>query len=119
MLALYALVIVVALVDRARWQLAVSLATGLVLYFAGRRNLLARWPSNSIVSNLGRTSYSLFLVHFPVQVVVLATWVRLGWISETGLVTSLAVAYLASLAVSAIFFETVERPAERLSQKVA
>jgi peptidoglycan/LPS O-acetylase OafA/YrhL len=65
---------------------------------------------------LGRTSYSLFLIHFPVLVVTSALWVRMGGISEASALAGSLFAYLASLVAAEAFYRAVEVPSLRLSR---
>lgn len=118
LLLLYALMMIAAIAYQWRERLVLALATGLVLFCGTGRRSIARWPVDRIVGYLGRTSYSLFLVHFSVLVVVEALWVRLAWDSAREAVAGLAVAYLASLAVADVFYRVVEVPAERLSRRI-
>jgi peptidoglycan/LPS O-acetylase OafA/YrhL len=100
-----------------RSRLAISLAAGLVLFWAGRLGLLERWPASRVISYLGQTSYSLFLVHFPVLVVVSTAWVRLDQTSVSDARIGLAIAYVTSLATADLFYRAVEAPAARLSHR--
>jgi peptidoglycan/LPS O-acetylase OafA/YrhL len=113
---LYVWVMVVALVYSWRWHLATSLATGLVLFVGGESGLMDRWPTSRAMGYLGRTSYSLFLIHFPVLVAVSTLWVWFAWTSRWSAVSGLAVAYIASLVVAEVAYRTVEAPATRLSR---
>jgi peptidoglycan/LPS O-acetylase OafA/YrhL len=115
---IYCGILVAALIVDWRWRLTTSLLTGLILYFGCKSGAMGRWPASRIVGYLGRTSYSLFLVHFPVWVVVAAIWVRLGWVSPLHGVAAMIVAYLTSLAMAAVFYELVESRAARLSPKI-
>ena len=108
--------------DHGQWTLAtlrvvVSLVMGLVLFLSVKIGLAQRWPRNRVVAYLGRTSYSLFLVHFPVLVLVLTLWTWLGWTSPLGTVTGLCTTYLASLLASDAFYRHIETPAARLSRE--
>lgn len=114
---LYVLTIVAALAYSWRWRLATSLATGLILFVAGHFGVLERWPKGRIAAYLGRTSYSLFLIHFSVLVVVLTLWVRFDWIAGGNSSGVLVVAYIASLIVADAFFRIVEIPAVTISRK--
>ena len=116
---LYVLAEMAALACDWRWRLATALAAGLLLFAAGRLNLLARWPKNRVVAYLGRTSYSLFLVHFPVLLVVTTVCLQLGGTSQRAAVAALAAAYFASLAVADGFYRGVERPTARLSKRIS
>jgi peptidoglycan/LPS O-acetylase OafA/YrhL len=123
MLGLYVLLIAAALVYAAlvyatfRWRLQNALIAGLILFFAGKLGLMYTWPKSPVIGYLGRTAYSLFLVHFPVLVVVATVWMMLGWTSPWAAVAGLIFAYIASLAVSFVFYHLVEVPAGRLSRK--
>ncbi len=117
--SLYAMMMVVALAYSWRWRLVIALSTGLLLYWSGRLGLLDRWPASRLVGNLGRTSYSLFLIHFPVLVVISALWVRLGGASEASALAASLVAYLASLVAAEAFYRAVEVPSLRWSRRFA
>ena len=79
-LAIYVLIVAIALMVDWRPRLVLALATGLVLFFGGKVGALSRWPSNRVVAFMGRTSYSLFLIHFP----VLGSWSRRCGSSRSG-----------------------------------
>jgi peptidoglycan/LPS O-acetylase OafA/YrhL len=114
---LYVLAVAAALAYCWRWRLAVSLAAGLLLFFAGKHGLLERWPASRLVSYLGQTSYSLFLVHFPVLVIVSTAWLWLDRASVWDARIGLSVAYVASLVVADLFYRAIEAPAARLSHR--
>jgi peptidoglycan/LPS O-acetylase OafA/YrhL len=114
---LYVLLVAAALVYDFRWRLLSTLVSGLVLFLGGKLGIMDRWPKSRVIGYLGRTSYSLFLVHFSVLVAVATLWTRLGWTDPWAAVAGLAVAYIASLAVSFVFYRVVEVPAGRLSRK--
>ncbi len=115
--AVYTLMVAAALAYAWRWRLATSLATGLVLYAAGKRGLIDRWPASRIVAYLGQTSYSLFLVHFSALVIVATIWTAAGWSSRHEAAAGLVVAYGASLALAHAFYQFVEVPSARLSRR--
>ncbi len=113
----YVMIVAAALAEHWRWRLTTSTCAGLLLYFSelrGARQLW--WSANGIVSYLGRTSYSLFLVHYPVLLVVAAVWMRMGWNSTSQIIGGLAIAFVASLAAAGIFYRFVEAAAARLSR---
>lgn len=113
---LYGLMMVAAMAYVWRWRLAVTLATGLAIYWADRTGLAQRWPTSRTVAYLGRTSYSLFLIHYPVLVAISALWAWLGGDSEPTAALASFVAYLASLLAADAFYRVVELPALRLSR---
>jgi peptidoglycan/LPS O-acetylase OafA/YrhL len=100
-----------------RWRLLSALVVGLLLFVVERRGWGARWPQVRMISWLGRISFSLFLVHFPVLVLVGTLWTRFEWVSPTAGATGLLVAYGLSLLVAELFYGFVERPAGRLSRQ--
>jgi len=114
----YVSTILVALAFYWRWRLATSLMTGMIVFGAGQTGLLWRWPTGRFVAYLGRTAYSLFLVHFPVMVLVFTLAAQAGWISsERQALIAFALAYFASLGVASLFFRLVELPAISLSRR--
>jgi peptidoglycan/LPS O-acetylase OafA/YrhL len=68
---------------------------------------------------MGRTSYSLFLIHFPVLVIVATLWEQQEWTSPLGAVGGLMFAYVVSVAAATLFYRFVEEPAMRLSRRFA
>ena len=105
---------------RADWTLEmpiirmlVALGVGILLFCGGKLGFARTWPRSAVLSYLGRTSYSLFLVHFPVLVLVLTLWTRLTWTSPLATVAGLCVTYLLSLLASNLFYRFVEVPAAK------
>jgi peptidoglycan/LPS O-acetylase OafA/YrhL len=99
-------------------RLLIAVATATLLAAATRLPWLAASGSHSLVQRLGRTAYSLYLLHFPVLVAVAVVWTWLGWTGPWAAVTGLVVAYGTSLAAAEVFYAWVEAPAARLSQLV-
>jgi peptidoglycan/LPS O-acetylase OafA/YrhL len=114
---LYLFVIIAAMIYDWRWRLVSALVVGTLLFAADKTGLSTRWPKNRLVAYLGRTSYSLFLIHFPVLVVISTLWMRLGWHSAPAAVWGLLIAYLVSVAASAGFYQLVEVPAAKLAKQ--
>jgi peptidoglycan/LPS O-acetylase OafA/YrhL len=112
----YVILIAAALAVHWRWRLATSLAIGLLLYVSQMRGVQRAWSASGMISYLGRTSYSLFLVHFPVFLVVAAIWMRMRWDSTPQTLGGLVIAFVASLAAAAVFHRLVEKSAGRLSR---
>ncbi|WP_354677983.1 acyltransferase family protein [Cupriavidus plantarum] len=61
---------VAALAVDFRLRIAVALATALVLAIARRGGWLENWPRGRMTAYFGKISYSVFLVHFPVCLMV-------------------------------------------------
>jgi len=90
---------VAALLWDWRIRIAVALATALMLAVAQRRGLLSAppgWLATRPVLWLGRISYSLFLIHFPVILLVNAGVAQLGahppWVDLMAMLAALALA---------------------------
>jgi len=112
----YALLLVIAVALDFRSRLLVALATGLVVMAAQHFGWISHWPRSRLVRWLAGISYSLFLVHFPVSLVVNALWSShvpgTPWLSLLGMLT----AYLTSMIVAVIFHYGVERKVVRIGR---
>src|SRR6185295_11276848 len=82
-----------------------ALSSGLLVAFACQeRNVIPPWGwVGKGVSAIGRRSYTIYLVHFPLMLVVLETRFRMsgireGWSSATAAAVAL-LSYLAALTV--------------------
>lgn len=115
--ALQALMLV-ALFYEWRWRLGIAAAVGFLLFAAEKLEFGAHWPRNRVIAQIGKVSYSLFLIHFPVLVAVSALWARLGWTSPVAAVAGLFAAFLLSIAAAFVFYRWVEVPASHLKRKV-
>ncbi len=105
-----------ALDHRIRLALALAVAAGLWLQLAWPARTPAVAPA--IVRWLSRTSYALFLVHYPVGLVVNAGFER--WLPHQPAVQAVGVvaAWAASLAVAGLFHRVVEAPLARHAQRL-
>jgi peptidoglycan/LPS O-acetylase OafA/YrhL len=110
-------VMMLALFYAWRWRLAVTMIFGLLLFIAGRAGVGKRWSTSGLVARIGRLSFSLFLIHFPVLVVVGALWSRFGWHSPAAATAGLLVAFGGSLVAAHFFYRWVESPAARLAKR--
>jgi peptidoglycan/LPS O-acetylase OafA/YrhL len=112
----YALLVVGAVAVDFRSRLLVALATGLVVMAAQHFGWISHWPRSRLVRWLAGVSYSLFLVHFPVSLVVNALWSshvpRTPWLSLLGMAT----AYALSMVMAVIFHYGVERRVVRIGR---
>lgn len=107
MLGAYLAVMAAAISIDWRPRLLVSALTALIILVAAHRRFLANWPNNALVAYLGRISFSLFLVHFPICLVVNAWFSRLQ-LSPLQSWGAMFVAYAASLATAVAFHHFVE-----------
>ncbi len=114
----YFAVVVAALTIDWRPRLLVAGLTAVVILLAAHRHILQQWPKNTWIAYLGRISFSLFLVHFPICLIVNAWFSRLplsplqSWLAMFG-------AYGASLAVAVVFHHFVESPFQRVGRRIA
>ncbi len=114
---LYLLVIVLAIVFDWRWRPITSLVVGLLLFGAVKSGLGNRWPKSLLIARMGRVSYSLFLVHFPILIIVATIWERLGWTSPATAFAGLLTAFTVSVAAAFAFHHFIELPAAALSRR--
>lgn len=110
-LGVIAAVAVAALVLDFRLRIAVALAVALALGFARRTGWLEKWPETRPLAFLGRISYSLFLVHFPVCLVANALFIEYDFESPTAAAVGMALAWGASIVAGALFYRFVESQA--------
>lgn len=112
LLPIFAMVISGLLLDY-RPRIAVALVVALALAAARRCSFLETWPRSRLIAYLGRISYSVFLIHFPICLVISGVFARFAsddpWLNLSGM----AVAWLASIAGGAMFYRFVESPAQR------
>ncbi|MDM0041710.1 acyltransferase family protein [Variovorax sp. J22G21] len=113
--ALLGLLGVAALALDWRSRIVVALVTALAIVLADHRHWLApaRWPTLALpLLQVGRISYALFLIHFPVILAVNAVvdyWApQSAWIDALGLLAALVL----SVAAAVVLYRQVEtRPA--------
>ena len=110
-LLLMVIVVVAALLIDFRSRIAVALLTALALGMARRSGVMESWPKGKVLAYLGKISYSVFLVHFPVVLVVNAVFTRIAPQNPAINALGIAFAWAASIAVGGGFFRTIERRA--------
>ncbi|HYD95936.1 MAG TPA: acyltransferase family protein [Noviherbaspirillum sp.] len=98
-----------------RSRIAVALGTALLLVLACRG--LVRLPGQNarLAAYLGRISYAVFLLHFPVSLVVNAAFTRFAPAQPEAQAAGVLLAWLASLAAGAAFHRWVEVPLSALA----
>lgn len=106
-----------ALDFRSRIALAMAVACVLVLF--GRAKTTSTGQGWSLVNGLARISYSVFLIHFPVCLLVNAAFTRFVPPEPELQAFGMLVAWAASLAAGAVFFRCVEVPLARLVHRTA
>ncbi len=100
------------------WRARIALALGVALLL-----IVLHWRADAgrplpaalarPLHALGRTSYALFLVHFPVLMLGNALYARLGSGQTGEAVAALALSVLASVALAFVFERRIEAPLER------
>lgn len=110
-LGVIASVVILALVVDFRLRIAVALAVALALGFARRSGRLEAWPRSALLDFLGRISYSVFLVHFPIYLVVNALFAEYDLEGPAAGAIGMLIAWGTSIAAGAVFYRLVESPA--------
>jgi peptidoglycan/LPS O-acetylase OafA/YrhL len=104
-----------ALVVDFRSRIAVAVAVACVLFLFGRAKPTSySGPGLSLLNGLGRISYSVFLIHFPVCLMVNAAFTRFIPAQPHLQAVGMLIAWAASLAAGAAFFRWVEVPLGRV-----
>jgi len=99
-----------------RERIALALAVSVVLAWAQRQGWLFTWPRGRVVAYLGRISYSVFLLNFPVALVVNALFTRYGSADPIVQTGGVLLAWLACNLAGAAFHHAVEQPLSRLGR---
>ncbi len=101
-----------------RSRVAFALGVALVLAFGTRGWLPVAWAQGRAFRQLGSISYSVFLLHFPVCLVVTGLWVRLlpagPWVQALGVL----VAWSASVLAGWLFYRHVESRSAALAAHI-
>jgi len=116
LLAMALLPVSAALFLDFRSRIALALVVACLLYLFGRAETVATGRAWSIVNGLGRISYSVFLIHFPVCLMVNAAFSRFVPAGPAWQGLGMLLAWAGSLAVGAAFFRWVEAPLGRVVQ---
>jgi len=95
-----------------RSRIAVALAVACVLMLCGRMQTASTgmWPT---VNRMAKISYSVFLIHFPVCLVVNAAFAQFVPAQAPLQAVGTLLAWVGSLAVGSVFFYCVESPLGR------
>ena len=105
--------VVTALLLDYRPRLALALLVALTIGLARIYGFLDDWPRSRLIAYLGQISYSVFLVHFPICLLINGIFARLAaadpWVNLTGMF----IAWLGSISAGALFYRFVENPAQR------
>jgi peptidoglycan/LPS O-acetylase OafA/YrhL len=111
LLAIIVVPTLVALNIEFRSRIAVALVVACVLFRFGRIKLAdVRSQAWGLVNRMATISFSVFLVHFPVCLVVNAAFTRFVSDQPHEQALGMLVAWFASLAAGAVFYRCVEAP---------
>ena len=106
-------------------RLLVILVTALLLWLSchpvGRSTAaLPIWEGcpGAFIHYLGATSYALFLLHFPVSMLVNAAQDRFDWTTPADGLLAMLAAWLGSMLAADVFYRTVERQGVALSRRI-
>jgi peptidoglycan/LPS O-acetylase OafA/YrhL len=105
----------VALALAFRSRIAVALVVACVLFLFGRVRLMScAGGARSVINNAGLISFSVFLVHFPVCLILNAAFERFVPEQPYAQAFGMLIAWVASLVAGAAFFRWVEVPLGRV-----
>lgn len=101
-------VVIAALIVDFRSRIALALITALALGISRRWGFLESRPKGKLLAYLGKISYSVFLVHFSVVIVINGVFSRIS--PENPAVNAFGVvfAWAASIGAGALFYRYVE-----------
>jgi peptidoglycan/LPS O-acetylase OafA/YrhL len=99
-------------------KLAVAILSGVAIHALGRAGHLGDWFRAGPLQYLGKISYSLFLIHYPVSWAVTTLGHRLTGDHPVAAVGWLLLAFLASVGAAHLLYRFVEAPSLRLVQRV-
>jgi peptidoglycan/LPS O-acetylase OafA/YrhL len=108
--ALAVLIALLALAVEFRSRIALALLTAGVLLLWGRARMQASGAAWSAVNELARSSYAVFLVHFPVCLVTNAAFTRFAPHAPAWQAFGMLLAWGASVGAGALFHRWVETP---------
>lgn len=110
-LLVMAIVTAAALGVDFRSRIAIALLVALALGMAHRTGRIKYWPKSPVLAYLGQISYGVFLVNFPIGLVVNAIFARYTpenpWLNALGML----LAWFSCLVGGALFFHYIERRA--------
>ncbi|PRD68033.1 GTP cyclohydrolase [Malikia spinosa] len=112
-LLLLALLVLGALALEFRERIALALMVALLLGAAQQGQWLQRWPQGRVWAYFGQISYSVFLLNFPVALVVNALFTRFAPAEPWAQTVGVLLAWVACNLAGAVFFHLVEQPLGR------
>lgn len=105
---------VVALIIDFRARIAIAAVVALTLFLARDSRRFAQWAAQPLPHYMSRTSYSLFLVHFPVLLLANALFTDLGFSGPVAGGIGMLATWAGSLYAAELFHRWIEKPAAGL-----
>jgi peptidoglycan/LPS O-acetylase OafA/YrhL len=99
-------------------DLPVAIATGGAIFLVGRAGRLTSWLNWRPLQYLGRISYSLYLIHYPVSHIVISAGHRLTGDAPLASCGWLALAVVLSMLAAHFLYLFVEAPTARLAARL-
>ncbi|MHB9082066.1 MAG: acyltransferase family protein [Pirellulaceae bacterium] len=118
-LLLIATLVITALLVDFRSRIAVAFLVAMVLGIARYAGFLEHWPRSRTIAWLGQISYSVFLVHFPVCLIVNALFFRFTSDNPVLNLTGMFIAWVASIGAGALFYQLVENRTRPLLRRMS
>ena len=109
--------VVAALLIDYRSRIAVALLVAMTLGLARYTGFIENWPTSKAIAWLGKISYAVFLVHFPICLVINAVFERFAPHTPAIQMTGLLIAWATSIGGGALFYAQIECRAQRLLAK--
>ena len=114
---------VVAIAVAALWldfriRILVALLVACSLGIARCTGIIESWPKTKLIGWLSEISYSVFLVHFPICLVVNAVFERFVPHAPAIQLGGMLVAWFGSIGTGALLHHLVEKPAHSVQKKV-
>jgi peptidoglycan/LPS O-acetylase OafA/YrhL len=99
-------------------ELVVAMTAATVIYIGGRTGHLGDWLTWRPLQFLGRISYSLFLIHYPVSWIVVSAGCGLTPDNPKAAVLWMALAVVVSVGAAQLLYVCVEAPSLRLVKRL-
>lgn len=99
-------------------EVALALMAGSIIYCAARLGTIETWLNNPLMQYLGRISYSLFLIHYPVSWVIGWIGVRLTGDQPWAALGWLLAELLASIGAAHLLYTHGEQPSLAWAKRV-
>lgn len=114
-----AAIVLVALLFDFRSRIALALLTAVALGLSRYWGFLETFPKNKVLAYLGKISYSVFLAHFPIILVINAIVTRISPDDPAINALGFVFAWLASIAAGALFYRLIEERTRRVQEVIS